>query len=225
MIRNAHLDQPVVSLGPAPATAGTATILIHGRTQTPEYMTALADRIRLPEMPYLAPVAAERSWYPNKFMESRESNQPWLDHALERIELLVADLYAAGVERSKINFVGFSQGACLACEYVYRHPARWGSLIAFTGGLIGPVGTMWSTSVSLKGTPVFMGNSDIDPWVPLARMRETADVYRAMGAVVAERVYPNMEHLVNDDEIIQATQMLAPHLDVVGKPESSKVVS
>ena len=60
---------------------------------------------------------------------------------------------------------------------------------------------------------MFLGNSDVDPWVPLSRMRETADVFRAMGASVAERVYPGMEHLVNDDEAGEARAMLAQLLD------------
>lgn len=213
MICNPHLDQPVVSIGPSPTTAGTATILIHGRSHTPEYMTSLVGQFGLPAMPFLAPAAAERSWYPNKFMAPRESNQPWLDQALERIDLLVNNLCDAGLKRSNIGLVGFSQGACLACEYVYRHPTRWGSLIAFTGGLIGSEATVWPTSQSLFGTPVFLGNSDIDPWVPLTRMRQTADVFRAMGAIVTERVYPGMEHLVNEDEIAEAACMLGRQMN------------
>ena len=39
--------------------------------------------------------------------------------------------------------MGFSQGACLACEHVYRQRRRFGALVALTGGLIGPPGLRW----------------------------------------------------------------------------------
>lgn len=210
---NPHLREPAITAGPAPGLVKAAAILIHGRGQTPEYMFGIADRIGLAGMPYIAAAAADRSWYPNKFMEPRESNQPYLDHALASLDALVGELGELGLRNEDIVFVGFSQGACLACEYVYRRPAQWGGLVAFTGGLIGPPGSEWPTPHGLAGVPVFLGNSDVDPWVPLSRMRETADVFRATGASVEERVYPGMEHLVNDDEIGEARAILSRLLE------------
>jgi phospholipase/carboxylesterase len=35
----------------------------------------------------------------------------------------------------RIAFYGFSQGACLATEFVARHAQRYAGLLAFTGGL------------------------------------------------------------------------------------------
>jgi predicted esterase len=46
-----------------------------------------------------------------------------------------------------------------------------------------------------------LGCSDVDPHIPKGRVDETADVLRAMGAEVTERIYPRMGHTVNDDEI------------------------
>ena len=36
-----------------------------------------------------------------------------------------------------LAIVGFSQGACIASEYVLRHPGCCSVLVMFTGGLIG----------------------------------------------------------------------------------------
>src|SRR6185503_6913779 len=105
--------------------------------------------------------------------------------------------------------LGFSQGACLTCEFVLRHPRRYGGAIAFTGGLIGEPGTSWdSIQGSLDGTPVFLGSSDVDAHVPASRVLDTEQVFTRMHANVTRRLYPGMGHLVNDDEIAIAREMI-----------------
>ncbi|MBN4075823.1 dienelactone hydrolase family protein [Gammaproteobacteria bacterium AH-315-E17] len=176
--------------------------MLHGRTQSPQYMFDLADRIDLPQLSYVALHADNNSWYPEKFMEAIERNQPSLDFSIDAITAVIEKLNAQGVPSTKIYFFGFSQGACLACEYVYRNSQQpWGGLIAFTGGLIGEEGTQWEISESCSSMPVILGSSDIDEWVPVKRTQETADVFSRMGAKVTLRVYPDLDHSVNDDEI------------------------
>ena len=71
--------------------------------------------------------------------------------------------------RDRIVMLGFSQGACLATEFVIRNASRYGGMIAFSGGAIGPPGTRWATegadgqtSGNFDGTPMFFGCSDVD---------------------------------------------------------------
>ncbi|AMO76102.1 alpha/beta hydrolase [Pseudomonas citronellolis] len=201
MSDNIHLHLPTYASGPAPEAVGRAVILIHGRTQSPADMFAVAKRIDLPEAPYIAVEAAGNSWYPDKFMAPLANNQPHLDFALQRLEWLVVELEGLGVPRSRIVLVGFSQGACLACEYLYRYPQRWGGLIAFTGGLIGPEGLAWESHPKLDSTPILLTNGDNDPWVPLARTQETLATFQAMGAKAELHVYPGREHQVSDAEV------------------------
>ena len=104
--------------------------------------------------------------------------------------------------------LGFSQGACLASEFLVRHAARYGGLIALTGGLIGPPGTQWTFPGTFDGTPVFLGSGDPDPHVPAERVSESADVFTRMGASVTKRIYPGMGHLVNDEEITLTQALL-----------------
>jgi predicted esterase len=105
--------------------------------------------------------------------------------------------------------LGFSQGACLTLEYVARHPRRYGGVAGLTGGLIGPDDTPRDYAGSLAGSPVFLGCSDVDMHIPLARVHLTADVLRRMGGDVTERIYPNMGHNVNQDEIAFVQSMMA----------------
>jgi phospholipase/carboxylesterase len=115
-------------------------------------------------------------------MEELGINQPDLDFSLQRVEHFMAEARNHGLTQERIVVLGFSQSACLACEYLYRHPGRWGSFIAFTGGLMGPDPSWPTVGRSLKGTPALFTNSDCDAWVPLVRTQQTATVFREAGA-------------------------------------------
>jgi maleylacetate reductase len=198
-----HAGQPVAIAG-EPLGRAPVVILVHGRNAGPQNILDLVPRLARPGLTYLAPAAADRTWYPLGFMADIPQNEPKLSSALTMLAALVERVEAAGVARSRIVMIGFSQGACLASEFVARHPARYGGLIAFTGGLIGPPDTRWSETGSLEGTPVFLGSGDPDNHVPAARVRETAAVFTRMDAAVTTRIYPGMGHLVSDDEIAVA---------------------
>lgn len=205
---NPHLATPILRAGAAPRPGGAAAILLHGRDRTPEEMIALAERIALPELAWVAPTADGATWYPGSFLAPLGDNEPRLGFARARIEQLVADLAERGVPRTRIALVGFSQGACVLAEHAFRSGGRWGALVAFTGGLFGPPGTTWSTERRLAGTPVFLSGSDGDTWVPVARVRETRDVFTAMGATVECLTYAGESHVVTDAEIDRAHAIL-----------------
>jgi predicted esterase len=203
-----HAGGRVLQAGPSLAEARAAVILVHGRNAGPENILELADRFECADVAYLAPAAAGRTWYPLSFLAERAQNEPYLSSALARLGALVAELERGGVPRARIVLAGFSQGACLASEFVLRHPARYGGLVAFSGGLIGPPGTSWAINGTLDGTPAFVGCSDVDAHVPKARVEESAQALAVMGADVTVRIYPGMGHLVNDDEIVHARAII-----------------
>jgi predicted esterase len=107
-----------------------------------------------------------------------------------------------------VLLIGFSQGACLALEYAARHARRFGGIAGLSGGLIGPAGTPRDYAGSFDGTPVFLGCGDADPHIPRARVVESAGVFRRMGANVTARIYPRMEHGINQDELNVVRGML-----------------
>lgn len=203
-----HAHQPVVSVGPAPAESRRAVILVHGRNAAPANILDLAARLERPDWTFLAPTAANRTWYPLSFLAPRAQNEPHLSSALAMLKRLVAETIEDGVPAERLVFLGFSQGACLATEFVYTNPRRYGGLIAFSGGLIGPPGTTWTSTGTLNGMPSFFGCSDQDDHVPKLRVDETAQVFDRLLSIVDERIYPGMGHTVNDDEIAAAQRML-----------------
>jgi predicted esterase len=205
---NVHTSQRVEHFGAPLTTASTAALVVHGRAQSPEWMREfLIDRLDVLDVAFIAPEAADNTWYPGRFTQEFGVNEPNLTWALDRIDHLVGDLVAAGRSRSEIVLIGFSQGACLLAEYISRHPTRYGGVGVLTGGLIGPPGTTWQ-GASLDGTPIVIATSDIDDWVPLARAEETRDVFEARDAEVTWRVYEGMDHIINDDEIALVSELL-----------------
>lgn len=203
-----HAGQLVVAAGLDIQVAGAVVLLLHGRGASAESMISLYDALDLSQVAALAPEAAGHTWYPNSFLAPLESNQPFLDSALRKVESIVADLISRGVPSDRIALLGFSQGACLALESIARHPRRYGAVIGLTGGLIGPPGTPRNYSGSLAGTPVFIGTSDPDPHVPFNRVKETEAVLRRMGGAVELRRYPGMPHTINEDELEASRKLL-----------------
>ena len=198
-------------LGESPVTV----ILVHGRGAGPENILDLAAAFQRPDATYLAPAAANRTWYPQSFMSEIAKNEPFLSSALSVLASLVADVEAAGIPRDRIVLGGFSQGACLTTEFAIRNASRFGGILAFSGGAIGPPGTVWNPSGTIgtfDGTPIFFGCSDVDAHIPEARVTESADLCARMGAAVTKRIYPGMGHLVNDDEIAWAQDLLSDAL-------------
>ena len=196
--------------GAPPARAKGVVLLIHGRGATAESMLPLADVLAMPELCYLAPQAEGYTWYPQSFMAPTAANEPFLSRALERVAAIIADLLGAGIAPERLAVIGFSQGACLASETVLRNPRPYGFVGVLSGGAIGPPGTPRDYAGTLEGASVFLGCSDHDPHIPLARVKETTAVFTRMGATVTERIYPGASHGINDDEITRLRAGLAP---------------
>ena len=204
-----HGNQPALVYGAPLDTAKTVMIMIHGRGAGPRDILSLAPALNRPEFACIAPGAQGGTWYPYSFMSPRGNNEPGISSALSVIDAIVTDLLSRGFPSHKIVLVGFSQGACLSSEFCLRHPRRYGGLIAFSGGLIGPPGTTWDdVTTKLDGMPIFLGCSDIDGHIPKERVIESEGVFTRLGARVTRKLYPGMGHLVNDDEIREGQKLL-----------------
>ncbi len=216
-----HQGQPVAAAGRPLHQARAVLILVHGRGADAAGILDLARYLPQPEFAYLAPQAAGNTWYPFSFLAPIPRNEPGISSGLAVLADLVARAEAAGIPAERVVLGGFSQGACLMAEFVARHPRRYGGLLVFSGGLIGPPGTPRDYPGSLAGTPIFIGCSDVDFHVPLERVQETTATFERMGAAVTERIYPGMDHTIIPDEIDQARQIvdtvLAPGGDGVGR--------
>lgn len=209
---DSHANIRIITSGEPLKSAAGAVILLHGRG-TPAYsMIELAARFVPLSFAVFAPQATESSWYPHRFIRPNAENEPKLSSAIQAVGRVVSQIISGGMPAQRIIIGGFSQGACLALEYAARHPQRFGGVLAFSGGLIGDENEplpLPHEGQPLAGTPIFIGTYRHDAQIPIARVRESAELLTVMGGRVNLQVYDGSEHTINDDEITHAQGVLS----------------
>ena len=196
-----HQGQPIRTAGEPLASARAAMLMLHGRGARAEDILSIAEQLAQPGFAYLAPQAAENSWYPNRFLVPLTDNEPWLSSALAFAGDALVQIARAGIPPERTMLLGFSQGACLTLEFAARNARRYGGVVGLSGALIGPDDTPRDYPGSLAGTPAFLGCSDVDFHVPKERVQDASRVLKHLGGSLTVRLYPNMDHTVNQDEI------------------------
>src|SRR6266571_5521016 len=202
-----HQGQPVLESGESLDRARAAMILTHGRGASAADIMTIAAEVMFPGVAYLAPQAAGSTWYPNPFTAPLEANEPYLSSALEVLSTLLGRVMKT-IPADRVVLLGFSQGACLTLEFTARNARKYGGVVGLSGGLIGPDGTPRDYPGNFEGTPIFIGCSDVDPHIAKTRVLEAGEVLKHMGAAVTVKLYPNMAHTVNADELHSAAQIV-----------------
>jgi predicted esterase len=202
---NPHLAAEPLVLGPPLADAAAAVVMLHGRGSGPESMGMLAQALGLDDVHYVLLAAAGGQWYPQRFIAPLAANEPWLTWALEAVGAAVERVAQA----PRVVLGGFSQGACLALEYVARNPRRYDGVAGLLGGLIGAEGELTHPS-GLDGTPLLITTIVGDAWIPEERTRESAEILAAAGADVDLRVFPPAPHGLHQEEVDAVRALIRP---------------
>lgn len=201
----------IIKSGASISNANAVLIALHGRGAQAESLLSVTSRLALSkDFAIWAPEASGRTWYPYSFMAPLHQNQPYLDDHLSALHTMMEEIYTSGILSTSVYLMGFSQGACMALEFAARHARRYGGVIAFTGGLIGEQIYPDHYHGDFEATPIFIGSSDVDPHVPLGRVRESSMHLKSMGAEVMEKIYPGMPHTINEEEINSVNQFMFP---------------
>lgn len=211
-----HQEPPIEQTGDG--STDLVAILVHGRGGRPEDMQALAAPLGLGSARCLFPAATGSVWYPQRFTAPLDANEPDLSAALSHYENLVGRLLAEGTPPQRILLGGFSQGACLTSEYLFRHPRRYAGALILTGGLIGPPGTRWAPQEALAGMPVYLASSEIDEWIPMDRVLETVTWLRGSGTDLTTRMFSDRPHSVSPEETDEARRMITGRMFGNGRP-------
>jgi phospholipase/carboxylesterase len=201
-------SSPILQAGVPLDQATGALILLHGRGGNAEDILGLGSALTADHLALLAPQAPGHTWYPLSFLAPREDNEPYLSSALNQVRAALAFAMSAGLTAAQVALCGFSQGACLATEFVARHPQRYAGLLAFTGGLIGLLNEPISLSGDLSGTPVLLSSGDPDPHVPWKRVEQSGELLTGIGASVTLKRYPGRSHTILPQEIENGKNLL-----------------
>jgi phospholipase/carboxylesterase len=205
---NSFHEKKIVTAGKNLEDAERALIMIHGRGANANDILSVADYLNVNDFALLAPQATNNTWYPFSFMAPVSQNEPWLSSSLNLIKDLLNEITEKGIASENIYFLGFSQGACLTLEFVARNAAKYGGVVAFTGGLIGDTILTENYTGDFNKTPIFIGSSNPDPHVPVERVYETAKILKKMNAVVTQKLYNDMGHTISQDEIDIANKLV-----------------
>jgi predicted esterase len=203
-----HHMADIMMTGSELEEAQSAIIMLHGRGSSAGDILTLTSHFNINGAVFLAPEAYGNSWYPQWFMSKLEDNQPNLDSAIRLLKQLVGNLKSNGIPPERILLLGFSQGACLVSEFAVRNAQRYGGIVVLSGGLMGPEGTTWEGPGSLEGSPVYIGCSDVDPFIPLQRVLETGEIMQQSGGQVTLKIFRGMGHLVNQEELEAVSRMI-----------------
>ena len=198
----------IITAGKELSKDSKVLIMLHGRGGSAEDILSLSSYLEVRDFTLMAPQATNNTWYPYSFLAPPSQNEPWLSSALDLLKDLLDELNAKGISSEKIFFLGFSQGACLTLEFVTRNAAKYGGVVAFTGGLIGDKIYSQNYGGDFQNTSIFIGTSNPDPHVPVERVYATANILKNMNAGVTEKIYNNMGHTINQDEIEQANKIV-----------------
>jgi len=198
----------IITAGKSLKETNKALIMIHGRGATVHDILSLAVYLEVKDYALIAPQATNNTWYPFSFLAPPPQNEPWLSSALALLNEIVTDLNNENITTNHIYFVGFSQGACLTLEFVTRNAKKYGGVVAFTGGLIGDKIYPENYKGDFENTPVFIGSSNPDPHIPVQRVKASTDILQSMHANVTTKIYDNMGHTINEDEIRNANRLI-----------------
>jgi len=207
MKKNSEMKE-IIKAGKSFDQAEKVLIMIHGRGGTAQDILSMAEYLNVSNFALVAPQAEKNTWYPQSFLAPRAANEPSLSTALNTIKETVLGLGKEGFSKEQIYFLGFSQGACLTLDYVAGNAARYGGVVAFTGGLIGEKVDHRNYHGDFDGTPIFIGSSDPDMHVPVSRVKESTVLLEEMGAQVTEIIYENMGHTISQAEITQVNKLI-----------------
>ena len=204
-----HHGQPVLTAGaPLTEASGGDDHAARAGRQRRRHHRAGTSAEAAGRSPTSRPDAAGNAWYPRPFMTPAAGNEPYLSSAKAVVARLIAEIGLAGIPPEKIAILGFSQGACLALEFAARNPRRYGAVLALSGGLIGDRVAPEAYSGSLAGTPVFVGCSDVDPFIPLPRVQEIGGGDGAPRRRRDRTHLPGAAHTIVPDEVANVRRIL-----------------
>jgi len=203
-----HAGEPVRTAGAPLDNAALAVLLLHGRGAGPEDVLSLADAYGLPGVCYVAPAAANSTWYPQAFSAGDKMNGAHVESAHTVIESVFSTLARHGFAPERCAMGGFSQGACLTLTHAMAYPRRYGLLFAYTGALIGNFKKGFAPHGTLDGTPVEISGGDQDAHVPWYQMKFAGEVLEGMGAEVSLDQHPGLPHTICRDQIARTRERL-----------------
>lgn len=195
-------------LGAKAAEAKAICVFVHGRGQSPEDMQShVLARLSAPAVAFVLPRAPQGAWWDARAVDpltpvARAQLSTALDHLAAAVAASRGELPGR-----PLLLAGFSQGACLAIEYLCAGLPPPDALAAFTGCRVG-VAADGRSEAAPVGVPAYLSGGDADPWIPVAAFADAAQSLGRQGARLRADLFPGRGHEVSDPEIAMLDAML-----------------
>lgn len=125
-------------------------------------------------------------------------DEPGIRASTTTLEQLIERELERGIAADKLVVAGFSQGGAIALHAALRSPHKLAGVMGLSTYL--PLSSTIKDEVLASELPVFMAHGVLDPVLPMALGRDTADLLIAKGFNVEWHDYP-MAHSVCIEEI------------------------
>ncbi|MEE4188331.1 MAG: phospholipase [Roseobacter sp.] len=205
----------MLTSGRSAASASFGLVLLHGRGAGARDIMGFGEALALPDLAFVAPEADRLSWWPTSFLAPTLQMEPFVRAGMAQVDTAVAALTEAGLSRDRIGVLGFSQGGCLAAEYLARNGSGLGYGVILSGGLVGTADANTGSNAALYGfgdkllsyetllprTQVYMSCHANDPHIPHKRFMDTVAALRDMGAKVEDRTKPGQGHGIDEADV------------------------
>jgi phospholipase/carboxylesterase len=200
---------PLLHHGADLAAAQVACIVVHGRGQTQaDMMEAIVSRLDLPGVAFVLPKSDGPAWYDARAVDPlTPATCSQLARGFTMLDAVLAGTHATRPD-IPVLLAGFSQGACLAAEYLLARGPVVCAAALLTGCRVG-VAADARPLTDLAGLPLYVTGGDADPWIPAAAFHELLSELTAAGARVRSDLFPGRPHEVSAPEIATLSAMLA----------------
>lgn len=167
-----------------------AVLMLHGRGSNGEDMIKLSNHFNAT---CYALTAQNNEWYPAPFINPRIDNEPKFSESLSKIHEIVSQIKK---DHAEVYILGFSQGACIALEYGALYDVS--GVIAFSGGFLGKDKEL---PQKVEAKKALICCSTNDPFIPLKRAKDTADIYSKYSALVITNFYEGNSHSISNTDL------------------------
>ena len=159
-----------------------SVIAIHGWTGDVSSMEPVTKSLRLPDTKWVipqAPYLCEKSGY-TWFDGNKETGWQYKE-SFTLIHSLIQDLVDQGFKHDEIFLLGFSQGACLAMEWMIRQPFSIGGIIPIAGFIRYKDRFKLDTTPESKKTSVLLIHGDRDDVIRLEESEKASKLFLGLG--------------------------------------------
>jgi phospholipase/carboxylesterase len=158
-----------------------AVIAIHGWTGDVSSMEPVARSLRLPDTKWVfpqAPYKSDKSGY-TWFDGNDETGWKYKDSFII-INSLIQDLIDQGFKYDEIFLLGFSQGACLAMEWIIRQSFSIGGAIPIAGFIKYKDRFKIDATLESKGTQILLIHGDKDEIIHPEESEKTLKLFQSL---------------------------------------------